>query len=90
MNRAPLLKTARSLARGAGLCVAVALLVACGEQPQATGRISAAKKDASPVVGTPAEAFKQGSWKNGDANGWNQQLRARANYGMSDYQRVNN
>jgi len=82
--------TARLLARGAGLGLAVVVLVACGEQPQVTGRLSAAKKDASPVVGTPAEAFKQGSWKSGDANAWNQQLRARANYGMSDYQRVNN
>jgi len=76
--------------RGAGLCAAVVFLVACGEQPQTPTRLSAAKKDASPVVGTPAEAFKQGSWKSGDANAWNQQLRARANYGMSDYQRVNN
>ena len=79
-----------SIARGVGLCAAAAFLVACGEQPQATGRVSAAKKDASPVVGTPAEAFKDGKWKSGDANAWNQQLRARANYGMSDYQRVNN
>jgi hypothetical protein len=65
-------------------------LSACGERPQTQGGLSAAKRDAAPVSGTSTTAFKEGTWKTGDANGWSQQLKARAQYGQSDYQRVTN
>ena len=73
-----------------GVCAVVALASACSEAPQKQGTWSAAKKDSAPVAGTPAAVFKQGNWQSGDANAWAQQLRTRANYGMSDYQRVTN
>lgn len=71
----------------ATLCLALA---ACGEAPQVQGRRSAAGQDASPATGTESTVFKQGSWAAGDSNAWTQQLKARAQYGMSDYQRVTN
>lgn len=82
-----------SMARLSGLTALSALcltLAACGEAPQVQERHSAAKKDAPPTAGTESVAFKQGDWKPGDPNAWTQQLKARAQYGMSDYQRVTN
>lgn len=63
-------------------------LVGCGERPQAQGSLSAAKHDAAPYTGGSPASFTQSGWKAGDANGWAQQLKARAQYGMNDHQRV--
>jgi len=78
----------------ARLCMGfVALVVAlgltgCGERPQSLGGPSAAKRDAAPHTGGSASAFTQSGWKVGDANSWAQQLKARAQYGQNDHQRV--
>lgn len=68
-----------------GLLVAAAALSACGEQPQAMG---GSRSDAAPFVGVGKSAFQQPGWKTGDKASWEQQLRARAQYGMNDYTRV--
>lgn len=73
-----------------GLLALVVGLSACGERPQTQGGQTAAKRDAAPVSGTSTTVFKDGTWKAGDANGWQQQLKARAQYGQSDYMRVSN
>jgi hypothetical protein len=73
---------------GLALVAAVLALSACGESPQTPGRLSAAKHDAAPYTGGSAAAFTTSGWKAGDANSWAQQLKARAQYGMNDHQRV--
>ena len=72
------------------LCVlgAVLALAACGERPQTHGERTGAKLDASPVSGTDAAIFRQGSWKAGDQTSWAQQLKVRAQYGMNDHSRT--
>ncbi len=70
------------------LTAAALALGACSEAPQTQGSASAAKRDASPYTGGSAAAFTKDGWKAGDANSWAQQLKARAQYGMNDHQRV--
>ena len=74
--------------RGLLLVISVGALAACGESPQASDRLSAAKRDAAPHTGGSAAAFTRDGWKAGDANSWPQQLHTRAQYGMNDHQRV--
>ena len=63
--------------------MAVMALSACGEKAQTLG----AKNDASPYSGAAA-GFTAAGWQVGDKNSWEQQLRARGQYGMNDYTRA--
>ena len=65
-----------------GLAAAVVALAACGEKPQTIGGANA---DAAPYEGVGNSPFKQGDWTAGDKSGWEQQLKARAQYGMNEY-----
>ena len=69
------------------LLAALSLLSACGERPQELGR-SGVKRDAAPYSGVGNSAFAQSGWKAGDRNGWEQQLRTRAQNGQNDYSRM--
>lgn len=70
------------------LAAAALGLVGCGERPQTQGSWSAAKRDAAPYTGGSPASFTESGWKAGDHNGWAQQLKARAQYGQNDHQRV--
>ena len=64
---------------------AVIALSACTEKPQeATG----AKSDSAAFKGTGVASFTQPGWTAGDAGSWQQQLRARGQYGQNEYSRV--
>ena len=84
MNTSRLNPGLRRLVLVGGVCGRAA----CGESPQASDRLSAAKRDAAPHTGGSAAAFTREGWKAGDANSWAQQLKTRAQYGMNDHQRV--
>ncbi|MFN5177833.1 hypothetical protein [Limnohabitans sp.] len=61
------------------------MLVACGEKVQdQTG----ARSDKPARAGTGVAAFTEPGWKAGDEASWSNHLRARASYGMNDYQRA--
>jgi hypothetical protein len=60
-------------------------LAACGEKPQTLG---AAGKDQSPKEGVGASQYAVPGWKAGDAQAWQSQLRARAQYGQNEYSRA--
>ncbi len=60
-------------------------LVACGEKPQTLGN---PRSDTAPYTGTTATAFASPGWKAGDKISWEQQLRARGQYGQNDYTRA--
>lgn len=65
----------------------VLALAACGEQPQVvTG--SGVKQDAAPYTGVGKSQYVQDGWTAGDKGSWEQQLKARAQYGQNDYTRV--
>lgn len=66
------------------LCAA-ALLAACGEKPQGLGGV---KQDQPPHAGTGVAAFTAPDWKPGDKNSWEQQLKARGQYGQNEYNRT--
>ncbi|WP_409559742.1 hypothetical protein [Hydrogenophaga sp.] len=68
-----------------GLMAAMAALTACGEKPQDMG---GTRSDAAPYAGVGQSPFLQPGWKVGDKGSWEQQLKARAQYGMNDYSRV--
>ena len=72
--------------------VAVALglaLAACGDAPQVmTGK--GVKQDAAPHTGVGASQYMGEGWKAGDRGSWEQQLKARAQYGQNDYTRMGN
>ncbi len=72
----------------ASVVVSLAALTGCGESPQTKDRMTAAKHDAAPYTGGSPASFTQSGWTAGDANGWAQQLKARAQYGQNDHQRV--
>ena len=65
---------------------AVVALAACSEKPQ--DNRSGAKLDQPAFDGTGVAAFTAPGWKPGDANSWQQELRARGQYGQNDYTRV--
>ena len=68
-----------------GLLAAVLTLSACGEQPQDMG---GTRTDAAPYTGVGKSQYQQPGWTVGDKKSWEQQLKARAQYGMNDYSRV--
>ena len=62
-------------------------LVACGDQPQVlTGE--GVKQDAAPHSGVGKSQYAEKGWTTGDRNSWEQQLKARAQYGQNDYTRM--
>jgi hypothetical protein len=73
----------------ATLLAAALALSACGEQPQEINA-SGTKQDQAPYQGVGASQYAQGGWKVGDRTSWEQQLKARAQYGQNDYSRMPN
>ncbi len=63
----------------------LALLSACGEKPQTLG---GAKQDAAPYTGV-GTAFSDAQWKQRDRAAWESHLKARAQQGQNDYNRMN-
>jgi len=69
------------------LAAAVLALGACGETPQdLTGR--GVKQDGAPYAGVGSSQYAQAGWKVGDKASWEQQLKARVQYGQNDYTRM--
>ncbi len=66
----------------AGLLLSL-VLAACSEKPQTA---SHRKADGHPADG-PATAYTAGTWKAGDAAGWDAQMRLRAQ-GQNEYART--
>ena len=68
------------------LCTVLGLFVlaACTEKPQTGGGI---RSDAPPFAGTGSN-FTQSGWKAGDKASWEQQLKARQQYGQNEYTRT--
>ncbi len=75
----------RLLTLGGLLCAAFALS-ACGEKPQQLG--GGIKSDRPAHQGVGQSPYAQPGWQAGDANGWTQHLRARAQYGQNEYSRA--
>jgi hypothetical protein len=70
------------------LAVAALLgLAACGDQPQEMNA-NGVKQDGAPYTGVGQSQYVQAGWTAGDKTSWEQQLKARAQYGQNDYQRV--
>lgn len=67
--------------------VALLGLAACGEKPQEL-KASGVKQDDSAYSGVGKSQYVQPGWKAGDKGSWEQQLKARAQYGQNDYTRV--
>lgn len=69
--------------------VAVALLglAACGEKPQEMNA-NGVKQDNAAFSGVGQSQYMQAGWTAGDKGSWEQQLKARAQYGQNDYTRV--
>jgi len=71
------------------VAISALALVACGDQPQElTGE--GIKHDNAPYQGVGSSQYAQDGWKPGDRNSWEQQLKARAQYGQNDYTRMSN
>lgn len=64
---------------------AVAALSACGEKPQT---LETNAHDAPAYAGT-GKAFANKDWKQGDKASWESHQKARSQYGMNDYTRMN-
>ena len=67
--------------------VALLSLAACGDAPQEISG-SGVKQDGAPYTGVGKSQYAQGGWTTGDKTSWEQQLKARAQYGQNDYVRV--
>ena len=67
-----------------GAVGAAMALAACGEKPQTGGGVP---HDAPPYAGTGSQ-FTAPGWKAGDAGSWQQELKARMQYGQNEYNRV--
>ena len=65
----------------------VLALGACGEKPQDM-TASGVKQDDAPYQGVGDSQYAQAGWKAGDKGSWEQQLKARAQYGQNDYTRM--
>lgn len=65
--------------------LAAAALSGCGEKPQ---EMDGTRADSAPYTGVGKSQYQQPGWTAGDKNSWEQQLKARAQYGMNDYTRV--
>lgn len=69
------------------LAAAVLALGACGETPQdLTGQ--GVKQDSASYHGVGSSQYAQAGWKVGDKASWEQQLKARVQYGQNDYTRM--
>lgn len=64
---------------------AVWALTACGEKPQGMGGV---RSDEAPHAGVGKSQYAQPGWTAGDKGSWEQQLKARAQYGQNDYSRT--
>ncbi|WP_332752082.1 hypothetical protein [Hydrogenophaga sp.] len=62
-------------------------LAACGDQPQEMNG-AGVKQDGAPYTGVGKSQYAQGGWSVGDKASWEQQLKARAQYGQNDYTRM--
>jgi major membrane immunogen (membrane-anchored lipoprotein) len=65
------------------IVLSVAALTACGEKAQTLGT----KNDATSYSGA-ANSFVEAGWTAGDKTSWEQQLRARGQYGQNDHSRA--
>jgi major membrane immunogen (membrane-anchored lipoprotein) len=65
------------------ILLSVAALTACGEKAQTLGT----KNDATAYSGA-ANSFVEAGWTAGDKTSWEQQLRARGQYGQNDHSRA--
>ncbi len=68
----------------AGAIAAALALSACGEKPQTA---SQRKSDQAPYA-TASGSYTAGTWKEGDAKAWEQQLNNRAQNGQNEYSRA--
>ena len=62
-------------------------LAACGDQPQEMNA-AGVKQDGAPYTGVGKSQYVQSGWSAGDKTSWEQQLKARAQYGQNDYTRM--
>lgn len=63
-------------------------LAACGDKPQELNA-NGVKQDNAPYSGVAHKSqYVQTGWTAGDKGSWEQQLKARAQYGQNDYQRI--
>ena len=62
-------------------------LAACGDQPQEMNG-AGVKQDGAPYTGVGKSQYAQSGWTTGDKTSWEQQLKARAQYGQNDYSRI--
>lgn len=62
-------------------------LAACGDKPQEMNG-AGVKQDGAPYTGVGKSQYAQGGWTTGDKTSWEQQLKARAQYGQNDYTRM--
>ncbi len=62
-------------------------LAACGDQPQEMNS-AGVKQDGAPYTGVGKSQYVQSGWSTGDKTSWEQQLKARAQYGQNDYTRM--
>lgn len=67
--------------------VALLGLSACGEQPQEMNA-NGVKQDNAAYSGVGQSQYVQSGWSAGDKGSWEQQLKARAQYGQNDYTRI--
>ncbi|MDP3522718.1 MAG: hypothetical protein Q8S02_19065 [Hydrogenophaga sp.] len=67
------------------LAAAVLGLSACGEKPQAMGGV---RSDQAPFTGVGKSQYANTGWTAGDKGSWEQQLKARAQYGQNEYSRT--
>ncbi|WP_333844908.1 hypothetical protein [Limnohabitans sp.] len=65
------------------IVLSVAALTACGENAQTLGT----KNDATAYSGA-ANSYVEAGWTAGDKTSWEQQLRARGQYGQDDHSRA--
>jgi hypothetical protein len=64
---------------------AVLGLSACGEKPQGMGGV---RSDQAPYTGVGKSQYANTGWTAGDKGSWEQQLKARAQYGQNEYSRT--
>ena len=64
-------------------------LAACGDQPQEMNA-AGVKQDPAPYTGVGKSQYVQNGWNAGDKTSWEQQIKARTQYGQNDYTRMSN
>ena len=67
--------------------VALLSLAACGDAPQEISG-SGVKQDGAPYTGVGKSQYANTGWTAGDKGSWEQQLKARAQYGQNEYSRT--